>query len=504
MIDAHTKKKIPGLILLSLSTFVVCVPAALTQIISFDLMFDLNSFPSKDFSWAFPVFVAGECSAMGLSACIIDRYGRRAPYAIGSVMFVGASFFCAMCTDMNSFLLGRLVQGFGTGIVIVTCIAQIFFDVPSKKERYMANGIMSAGFGIGMLFGLFVGRAVVDSIGWPNAFMALAVAQAVMMFPAMQVLKNGEPGKMKADVPGAIVCMIWAGVTVYLLEKIYLNWDLESTVTMEWVAFLIMLTLLFFFVEIVNPNSVFHRKIDNGRLTAVCMIFIVLLGLIDMGTVGYMVKIAFFTYGMSVSEAAPFFSIMVGGAAVTAILISKLIDKTGHLPWFILTAILSPLALFSMVFVKEDDPSIFFALHLFVLGLAIGCLVSMLNATIQNRTTRDNNGAIMSFAIMIRTVALWLGYNVFQAVSDYYMKLEMEGTMDHWNEIFPFELPSDSSLASLLITPLADFIRLVPGLSDKIAAAFAEGVGIALSSGAIAFLVVAVPLLFLVGRRKTL
>jgi len=80
----------------------------------------------------------------------------------------------------------------------------------------------------------------------------------------------------------------------------------------------------------------------------------------------------------------------------------------------------------------------------------------------------------------------------------------MEGTMDHWNEIFPFELPSDSSLASLLITPLADFIRLVPGLSDKIAAAFAEGVGIALSSGAIAFLVVAVPLLFLVGRRKTL
>jgi len=502
--DALMKKKLPGLFLLSLSTFVTCVPAAITQVISFDLMFDLDDFPAKGYAWTFPLFVAGECASMALAACIIDRYGRRMPYAVGAVLFIAGTCFCAMCTDMDLFLIGRVVEGFGTGLVIVTCIAQIFYDVPDKKLRYMANGIMSLGFGAGMLFGLFAGRAVVESVGWPTAFWFLAVAQAVMTFPALQILKNGEPGKMKADVPGAIVSMVWAGVLVYLLQKIYLEWNLESPLAVEWFTFLGMMTMLFIFVEVVNPNSVFHRKVDNGRLMLACLVFIVLLGLIDMATVGYMVKIAFFTYGMSVGEAAPFFIILVLGAATTAVTISKVIDKTGHLIWFILSAVMTSVALFSMVFVKESDPSFFFALHLFVLGLAIGCLVSMLNATLQNRTTADNNGAIMSFAIMIRTVGLWLGYNCYQAISDYYMRTAMAGTMEHWNEILPVELPLDSSLASLLITPLADVIRLIPGLTDKIASAFAEGVGLALTSGAVLFLIVAIPTLILVGRRKTL
>ena len=501
-LDEAVKKKLPALFLLSFSTFVVCVPAAMTQIISFDLMFDLDSFPSKGYAWTFPLFVAGECASMALAACIIDRYGRRIPYAFGAVLFIVATCFCAMCRDMDLFLIGRIVEGFGAGLVIVTCIAQIYFDVPDKQSRYIANGIMSLGFGAGMLFGLFAGKAFVETIGWPTAFWILAVAQAVLTYPALQILKNGETSEMKADIPGAIIATVWAGVLVYLLQKLYLEWDVESPVALEWVAFLILMTVLFVFVEIVNPHSVFHRKIDGGRLTVACMVFIILLGLIDMATVGYMVKIAFFTYGMSVGEAAPFFIILVCGAAITAITISKVIHKTGHLPWFLLSTILSPVALISMVMVKEDDPSIFFALHLFVLGLAIGCLVSMLNATIQNRTTKDNNGAIMSFAIMIRTVGLWMGYNCYQAFSDYYMREAMADTMAHWNEILHLDLPADSALASLLLTPLGDFVRLVPGLSEKIASAFAEGVGLSLTGGAIVFVVVAIPMMILAGRRK--
>ena len=504
-LDPELKSKFPSLFLLSFSTFFVCVPAAFTQVISFDLMLELNAFPSTLYAWTFPAFVAGECASMALCACLIDRWGRKQPYLLGSVIFVVFTMLCALCTEMAPFVIFRAVQGFGAGFVIVTCIAQIYFDVPNKKFRYTANGIMSLGFGLGMLTGIFAGRAAVDTIGWQPVFWVLAVLQALVTRPAMDILAHGETSTMKADIPGAIVLSVWAGFFVYFLQKISAEWSPYSTEAMGGYMLILTLFLLFLFVEVKNPHSVFHRKLHGGRLMVGSLIFIVLLGAIDMGAVGCMVKIALFTYQMSVLEAAPFFIIMVVGAATTAIAISEKIDETGHLPWLLLSAVLSPIALLSMLLVRPEDPSFMFALHLFLLGLAIGCLVSMLNATIQNRTNPDNNGAYISFAIMYRTVALWLGYNFYTTITNVYMKDKIGETIDYWNSVLPVSLPSDTGLANLLVTPLREVIMMIPGLDMDIATIFADGAALALVAGAVIFAVVAIPTaLLIVGKEKTL
>jgi hypothetical protein len=183
-------------------------------------------------------------------------------------------------------------------------------------------------------------------------------------------------------------------------------------------------------------------------------------------------------------------------------MVTKTIDKTGHRFWLLLSAVLSPIALLSMLLVSPDDPNVLFAGHLFILGLAIGCLVSMLNGAIQNRLDEHNNGAVMSFAIMMRTVALWLGYNFYQLVSDGYMSDKIGDVINHWNSVLPFDLPSTSALANLLITPLGDALRLIPGISDEIAKYFAEGVGEAMIFGAVAFPLVAIPVAFLLIKKE--
>ena len=503
--DAEIKKAMPGLFLLSFSTFVVCVPAAFTQILSLDLMIDLNSFPTHGYAWTFPAFVGGECASMGLFASLIDSMGRRKPYLIGTAMFILGSVACAMSTDMSHFILFRIVEGFGAGIIIIACIAQIFYDVADPKGRYIANGIMSLGFGLGMLVGVFLGKAIIDGMGWELTFWAMAALQAIVAYPSMQVLSKGEPSGRRADYPGSVILMVLAGFFVYYLEKLYLDWALFSAEALMGLSFLVMLAVAFVAAEAVNPDSMAHRRLDDRKLTVACLVFIVLLGALDMAAVGSMMKIAFFTYQMSILEAAPYFVVLVMGAAVTAVTISKKIDKTGHLVWFLASIALTPVALLSMLLVKADDPSFVFAIHLFLLGLAIGCLVSMLNATIQNRTTEENNGALMGFAIMARTVALWLGYNFYQFVTDQYMHGKLSPYLEHWNEIFPFVLPADSTLANLLITPLKELLKLLPGLTDVIATIYAEGMADALVLGAILFVAVGLPTaLVLVGRRKTL
>ncbi|MBR2254845.1 MAG: MFS transporter, partial [Candidatus Methanomethylophilaceae archaeon] len=227
--DPEIKKAMPGLWLLSFSTFVVCVPAAFTQILSLDLMVDLNSFPTNGYAWTFPAFVGGECASMGLFAGLIDSMGRKRPYLIGSLLFIIGSIACAMSTDMSMFILFRIVEGFGAGIVIITCIAQIYYDVPDRKHRYIANGIMSLGFGLGMLVGVFLGKAIIDGMGWELTFWAMAAFQAVVTYPSLKFLSNGEPSDMKPDYAGSVILMLFAGFFVYFLQKLYLDWDLFST-----------------------------------------------------------------------------------------------------------------------------------------------------------------------------------------------------------------------------------------------------------------------------------
>jgi len=499
------KQKLPGLVLLAFSTFISCVPAAFTQVISLDIMLDLNSFPGNQYAWSFPLFVAGECAAMGMCAGIIDRAGRRNPYLLGSILFILATAGCALSPDMTIFNVFRVIQGIGTGIIIVTCIAQIYFDVPDRKERYMANGIMSAGFGFGMLFGLFAGKAMVDTIGWETAFWGMAVLQAIVTYPCMQVLSNGKRSEMKSDILGAVILTIFIGFLVFFIEKLYLDWSMNLKMIVLSLVFLVMLLLLLIVVEMLHPKSMFQRKVENSRLVKVSMVFILILGVFDMAGVGSMVKIALFTYQMTVLEAAPYFIVMVLGAAITAVAISKSIDRTGHLPWLLLSVILSPIALLSMHLVSQDDPTFAFAGHLFLLGLAIGCLVSMLNATIQNRTNENNNGAYMSFAIMARTAALWLGYNFYQSRVDDLMREKLGDIIAYWNQILPVPLPSDSSLANLLLTPLMDVVKMIPGLTDDIAKIYAEGVADGFTYAAIAIVVIGLPTaLTLLRRDKTL
>lgn len=482
----------PALGIMSLSTFVVCVTAAFTQIIAFDLKIDLNSLIGNDYQWMFPAFIAGECASMSICAGVIDRVGRKTPYIVGTLFFIVGSAMCALSTDMTFFIIARAIQGIGAGPVIVTCVAQIFFTVKDPKYRYISNGILSLGFGGGMLMGIFAGRIAVNTIGWANFMWVVLIAQAVLAVPCMRVLSVGECSKKKSDVFGGILLAAASSVFIIYLEGAYLIKDLSNVWALVGLAVLLLLVILFIVVEKFNPDSIFHRTLDNRKLMAASLIMIILLGAIDMGTVGWMVKLALFTYDMDILQALPYFIMLVLGASVTAIAASKLIIKTGQAFWFILSAILTPIALLYVADIKSTDPPYMLAVHLFLIGLAIGCLVSLINATIQNRTDGDSNGGYMSFALMVRTAALWLGYNLYQAEADIVFKRELGSTMDHWNSVLGINLPCDSNLASLLATPLGDALRIIPGLTDSIADTYVLGVFDGFSVMGILFFVIAV------------
>lgn len=499
---------LPALGVMALSTFVVCLSATLTQTIAFDIRMDLGAMAGNRYQWMFPAFIAGECATMALCGAVMDRIGRRWPFAVGSALFVIGTAICALSDNMDLFLLGRIVEGAGAGTVIVTCIAQIFFTVENKKLRYISNGIMSLGFGAGMLFGIFFGKLMLDAVGWVNYLWILLALQAVFTVPCFLVMGKGENSDRKTDIVGGTILAVTVAFFVYFLEKVYLGWGMHDTEFRAGICVLLLLSMAFVIAEMKIPHSMAHRAVDDRKMMAGCLILITLLGLIDMATVGWMVKTALFTYELSVTEAAPYFVCVILGSATAAVVISEVIDRTGHLVWIVLSAIFSPLALHSVKYIQFNESTLLLGAHLYIIGLGIGCLITLLNATIQNRTDKNSNGGFVSYAIMLRTAALWLGYNIYQAAVDGYMNDRLAGVMETVRMATGKVIPTDSTVAGLLITPMKDgIIRIqemlhIP-LVEDIGTAFVGGVGEGFTvMGTVFCIAVLVTAAVFVGRRK--
>ena len=502
--DVELKANLKPLLLMMLTTFVVCLSATFSQVIAVDLVLALSPRDLMDFQWMFPTYLMGACAGMSLCAGTLDRYGRKIPYLVGSGLFIIGTALVAVSHSMDLFLVARIIQGLGSGAVIVVCIAQAYFTIKGPQTRYTTHGILSLGFGTGMLFGIFIGQAVENTIGWREYMWILAAAQLLLAYPCMKVMETGENGVMKADIAGAVSLALAAALIIYIPQKLYMtHFELTPVNIAAILAFVFFLSLFVYF-EMRDPESMVHRHLDDRKLMAASLIMIMLLGAIDMAAVGWMVKVSLFAFGLDVLSAWPCFVWVVIGAASTAIPASKLIHKTGHAPWFIAAAVLSPIALFSVHFITTYSTKAELCMHLFLIGLAIGCLVSMLNATIQNRTDKECNGGFTSFALMIRTAALWFGFNLYQIIADMKITDELAPTVEYWNAKLGLSLPTNSTLANLLMTPVASAIKVIPGLVDTIGKTYISGVSIGFMIMSTVFTVIALTVVFCLVRGRKL
>lgn len=103
-----------------------------------------------------------------------DRAGRKPTMLIGAVVYLLASFGCAVATNMEQMIALRFMQGVGacSGVVISAAI------VRDRYEHQQAAGIFSMlllARGLGPIVAPLIGGLIVTFAGWRAIFWALAV-----------------------------------------------------------------------------------------------------------------------------------------------------------------------------------------------------------------------------------------------------------------------------------------------------------------------------------------
>src|SRR5512135_2972934 len=85
-------------------------------------------------------------------AALGDRFGRRRLFAVGLLLFTGASAFAALSTTPNALDVARALQGVGAAIVTPLTLTILSAAVP-RERRGLALGIWGGIGGLAIALG---------------------------------------------------------------------------------------------------------------------------------------------------------------------------------------------------------------------------------------------------------------------------------------------------------------------------------------------------------------
>lgn len=112
------------------------------------------------------------------SGFLADKWGPRPLVLIGGTLFVAGLYATSHASQLWH---GYLTYGFGVGFGAGLFIAPVFAMAAGWFERYrgIAQGIIATGSGIGTLVLTPMSERLIDTQGWRQAFVALAVIAAI-------------------------------------------------------------------------------------------------------------------------------------------------------------------------------------------------------------------------------------------------------------------------------------------------------------------------------------
>jgi len=198
--------------------------------------------------WIIVLYVIGYASLLINAGNAGDHYGKKRLYLLGMAGFTVASVVCGLSGNIYLLLLGRLLQGISSGLMVPQGIAllTVLFEDPGK--RTMALGVYGTIAGLASVIGQLMGGILPDqdwiSESWRLIFLInipigiLAFAAAYRNIPSDQASARTKI----ALSPMVRLFVLLMGIIYPLIMGPELHWPLWTVLLL---GASIMLTVLF-------------------------------------------------------------------------------------------------------------------------------------------------------------------------------------------------------------------------------------------------------------------
>lgn len=383
------------------------VAAALPRIVS-----DLGGLDY--ITWVVTAFLLASTIGAPISGRLGDLYGRKLILQIAIGIFLVGSAICGLAENMLTLVIGRLVQGYGGGSLIVVSMASVA-DVMPPRQRGKAQGWLSSVFGLSTILGPLVGGYIVGHADWSWIFW-LNFPIGLMAFLTITFIMDKAPpsGKHKIDYAGALLLatLLSATVLVANLGGAVLPWTSAPVLTLMCLAPVVL--MMFIRVERRAAEPIMPPSLFVIRNFQVANSMNLLVGMAMFGTIAFVPTFLQVVKGLDPATSGLFLVAMMTGLIGTSMIAGRLMSNTGRYKWMP-TASTGFLVVAMLVLstIGPDTSHWRMLFSLFLVGVGIGPTMSVSIAAIQSAIPAENLGIGTASVNMFRLTGGAIGTSLF-------------------------------------------------------------------------------------------
>jgi MFS family permease len=208
------------------------------------------------YGWAFSAFMLAQLVGIVVAGPLVDRIGMLRPTLVAVALFAAGLVIDGAAPSMVVLVGGRVVQGLGAGVLVVTLNVLVGRGYPPAL-RPRAYAAMSTAWVVPGVVGPAVAGVVAQDLSWRIVFLAIipaVVAAAAIALPAI-AQADADHGTTLAEAggheqrPGIAVAVALAGGTALVIEALS-----ARQVVLSPVAGVVGLALVVWALRLVLPR----------------------------------------------------------------------------------------------------------------------------------------------------------------------------------------------------------------------------------------------------------
>jgi len=322
--------------------------------------------------WVFTIYLLFNLIGTPLMAKLSDRLGRRDVYIADILLFAVGSVIVALAPTLTWVIVGRAVQGFGSGGIFPVASAVIGDTFPPEK-RGRALGIIGSVFGVAFLVGPILAGVVLKFFSWhmlfwgPLPFALLLVPLAWRWLPT-----TGKPSNGKPDLLGMVLLALMLTSLTYALNQLDaadLARSVRSPQVMGFLVLGIALLPALAWVERQADDPIIHPSLFGSRQLLLANALAFGAGVIE-GSMVFIPALVVAAFGVSESKASFMLLPIVGTLSIGTPLFGHLLDKVGSKIVVLIGTALAAIGTAMLGFVSLNYATFYIAAILIGFGLS--------------------------------------------------------------------------------------------------------------------------------------
>jgi EmrB/QacA subfamily drug resistance transporter len=363
--------------------------------------------------WSLNSYTLAFAALMLTGGALGDRFGRRAVFVAGLVIFGVASAWAAWSPTTASLIAARAVMGVGSALVVPTTLGLVRSLFAEGRERTRAVALWSASSGLAIAIGPLLGGFLLKHYWWGSVFLVNVPVTAVAAVLALAVIPEVRgTGEAHLDLVGVLLSA--AGLSAFVFGIIEGGRLGDWTATRVWVPVAVGLLVIavYLVVELRARRPSFDiRLFGNAAFTAASTA----VSLSFFGLVGSMFYSVFYLQGVRGLDPlecglvlVPIAVGVLGGAPLGIRLAGRYGPRLATAPALLVVAAM----LWGYTLLGVDTPLWRYSVLLLVQGLAIGVAVAPLTDAVVTVLPAERAAAGAAINSVLRQVGAVLGVAV--------------------------------------------------------------------------------------------